>query len=106
MRFTLDHPSTPHVRAAYGWDHALGFWIEVRRRGRLLEAHDALREAGGVTSVRDILDALVAHGFVTEDAVAEAMTWLPHRDAAEIQDPDVRRAAEVIERLRGAASEG
>ncbi len=105
MRFTITHPTDTTLRAVYGWDHALGFWIDVRRRGRLQEARDALREAGGVTSVGDILATLVAHSFLDEDNVHEAMSMLAHVDATDIEDPDERRAAEVIERLRRAGAE-
>ena len=107
MRFRLEHPSELRTWALYGFDHSgLGFWCEVRRRGHLLASYDGLSAPGGMTSIQGVLDLLVNHGLVTESDVAAALLELPHRDAADIQDPDLRRAAEVIERLREAASEG
>lgn len=106
VRFTLQHPTDPSIRATYGWDYALGFWVEVRRRGRLLEARDALREAGGVTSVNTVIETMISHGFVTEEDIDQAMTWLPHGCPASIEDPAVRRAAEVVSNLRQNAAEG
>lgn len=108
MRFTISHPSEPRTRALYGHDHTdLGFWCEVRHRGRLLGAYDGLRVPGGQTSIQGVLDLLVEHGVLGPDDIYQAMAELPHRTAADIPDQDVRRAATVIENLRSAAaSEG
>jgi len=105
VRFTLDHPTDRTTRAVLGHDRtAVGYFLEVRRAGKLVHIFDGLRS--GPTTIQGVLSRLMEHGFVTEDDLHEAMQMLPHMDAADIQDPDLRRAAEVIERLRGAASKG
>lgn len=105
MRFTINNPSDSTMRAVLGFDPtAVGYFVEVRQAGRLVDSYDGLRH--DQTTIDGVLTPLVNHGFITEDAIAEAVTWLPHMDAADIEDPDVRRAAEVIERLRAASSKG
>ena len=106
MRFRLEHPSEPHVKAVYGLDVHIGWWIEVRARGRPLESRDALATTAGENTVNDILDTLVSRGFLDADDLHQAMVELPHHDAAHIDDPAVKRAATVITNLRTAASEG
>ena len=107
MRFRLDHPTSPRTRALYGHDPTgLGFWAEIRRRGYLVAAYDGLHVLGGRTTISGVLALLVGHGFVTEDAIDQAMSMLAHVDANDITDPTVRRAATVIERLRTAAARG
>ena len=107
MRFRLDHPTSPRTWALYGFDPTgLGFWAEVRRRGYIVSAYDGLHVLGGRTTISGVLALLVGHGFLEGDDLHEAMQLLPHVDAADIEGLDVRRAAEVIERLRGAASGG
>ena len=107
MRFRLDHPTSPRTRALYGHDPTgLGFWAEVRRRGSLVAAYDGLHVLGERTTISGVLVLLVGHGFLEDDDLHEAMQLLPHMEAKDIEALDVRRAAEVIERLRAAASEG
>ena len=106
MRFTLRHPTDTSMRAVLGHDRtALGFFLEVRRAGRIVVAYDGLRVAGG-SSISGVLSRLTQYGVVTKDDVGEAWSTLAHMDVADITDPDTRRAAEVIEQLRAAASEG
>lgn len=105
MRFTFQHPSDPTMKAIYGHDRtALGYFLEVRRAGRLVCAYDGLRS--GETTIDGVLSRLVDHTFVTEGDIGEAMTLLAHTDAADIEDPALRRAATVIERLRQAGAGG
>ena len=105
MRFTLDHPTDKTTRAVLGLDRtALGYFVEVRQAGRLVCIYDGLRS--GETTIDGVLARLVTHGLTTEDDVHQAMLELPHRDAHDITDTKVRRAATVIERLRAAATEG
>ncbi len=105
MRFRLAHPSEPRTWAWYGHDRTgLGFWAEVRRGGRLVDAYDGLRS--GQTTIQGVLSRLTEHGFIDEDDIHEAMRQLAIMDAADIEDPNVRRAATVIEQLRQAAAEG
>jgi len=105
MRFTIQHPTDTAMKAVYGFDPtAVGYFVEVRRAGKLVCAYDGLHF--GQTSITGVLSRLVDHTLVTEDEVAEAQDWLPHMDAEDIEDPDVRRAATVIENLLSAAAKG
>ena len=105
MRFTLDHLIDTSKKAVYGHDRtAMGYFLEIRRSGRLVDAYDGLRS--GLTTMDGVLSRLTEHGFLDELDLYEAGQLLPLMDAADIQDPGARRAAEVIENLRSAASEG
>lgn len=103
MRFDVQHPSDPTVRAEVGLDHAVGFFITTYKGRRVVRQYDALHR--GYNGLPGLLAALVAHGFFTEDDVLLARQELAHRGAGEVEDRDVRRAAEVIENLRAAAAE-
>lgn len=105
MRTTLRHDTDERMVAVYGVDPFLGFFAEVRRRGRLLGAYDNLRVPGG-TSIQGVLDLLVEHGYFTQGDIAEAMGMLAIVDACDLPAGAVQRAGLVVERLRSAAARG
>ena len=106
MRFRINHPQQARTWAWYGWDEHLDWWVEVRVQGRLIDTLDALTSPDGSTSIQAVLDLLVDHHFIDRDSLHEAMGLLPHMDAANIEDPDVQRAAQAITNIRTAASRG
>ena len=58
-RFKLE---TKDVVAIYGFDHTkIGFFIEIRSGGKLLQSRDGLQTGG--YDLQDILRVLVEHGF-------------------------------------------
>jgi len=106
MRFTIQHPTDTYLQAILGFDMSLvGYFIEIRRARKLVDSYDGL-QGTGETSISGVFDLLVKHGFITEDAIAEAMQLLPHMDACDLPDGGTRRAATVIENLRQSAAGG
>jgi len=102
MRFTIQHPSDVHLVAAYGHDAFLGWWIEVRRRGRLVVSYDELRP--GDTTMTGVIRTLIKNGFFSGPDLAEAADHLQVMDLDEIQKGvGVRLAAEVLENCKKAA---
>jgi len=102
MRFTLDHPSDVHMVAAYGHDTYLGWWVEVRRRGRLVESYDELRP--GDTSMAGLIRILINQGYFSDLDMVEAADHLQVMDMEEIQeDVGVLLAAEVLLNCKTAA---
>lgn len=89
--------------AAYGWDAHIGFWVEVRDRGRIVRCYDCLSE--GYNAARPLHGALlflVASGFFTREEIGDALA----RGRAEVPEEvpaRVGRVAEVIANFRRAA---
>ncbi len=102
MRFDLQHPRILGLTATYGYDGSLVEFFLTIRSSQV--EYDGLRP--GYTGIPGLLALLVAHGFFDGDDLLLAREELAHRVAGEIEDPEVRRAAMVIERLLAAANEG
>ena len=109
-RFTIiTHPTDPSLRADYGIDPFLSWWVEVSKSGKLIESYDGISSEG--TDMAGILRIMVRHGFFSALDVAQAHRELSLvDDSSEIgdgEDPEadesVRRAAEVISKLKEAA---
>ena len=101
MRFTLQHPSESHCKAVYGFDAHLKWFVEVRARGRLIDEYDALTTER--STMTGALQVMVEHGFFEAADFAEAADTLQELDVEDIEDPDTRRAAEVLVKLKAAA---
>lgn len=97
MKFALKHPTSRRQKASCGVDNAIGVFVEVRDGDRLVKEYDALHP--GYEGVPGALRILATYGFFTEAEAALALLWIQHSRAAEAEDPNVRRAAEVAERL-------
>lgn len=105
MRYTIQHPTKPNVKAIYGWDPtAIGYFLEVRRAGKLVCIYNGLHS--GQTTPRGVLSRLTEHRFMDELDLHEAMSMLAIVDAEDIEEPALRRAATVITNLRQSAAGG
>ena len=105
MRMNIDHPSNPRMMAVVGWDHLLGFFAEICHRGCRLYQYDNLVCDDGPTSLHGVLSLLVNQEFFSNFDVGEAHRALGYVDDIEdIDEPAVKTVAEVIERLKEAAS--
>ena len=105
MRMEIAHPTNSQITAVVGWDHLLGFFAEISNRGFRIYQYDNLVVETGQTSLQGLLNLLVNQGFFTDLETAEAHRMLGYvDDVDDIEEPSVRLAAEVIERLKEAAS--
>lgn len=102
MKMTVPHPSDTDVYAEVGLDPFVGHFATVYEQDRVAESVDGLSDARGLPAV---LDMLVARAFFAVEDVLLARRELAHRHAADVEDPDVRRAAGILEALRMAAAE-
>jgi len=101
MRATIKHPADASTIATYGYDcRGLGYWIEVRTKGRLVAERDMTI---GETSLTVILNTLVEHGFFMADDVADADAALGYSDVKDLEG-GVAIAGEVLVGIRLAAS--
>ncbi|AWV88727.1 hypothetical protein [Bradymonas sediminis] len=97
MRFELQHPDAPHLRAEYGCDEGAGFFFAIYARQEIYRGYDISREDS--RALERVLNALVAHGFVTRTSVEEAEYWLQYYWVDEIENPAARRSARIIVNL-------
>lgn len=110
-RFKIAHPADLKLIGYYGHDTALGWWCEVRRAGRVVEAYDDLKP--GNSDLQGVLAVLIRHRFFSELNVYVAYAALPHvADVAEMVsgegetvDAAVRSAAIVIINLKNSAAD-
>jgi len=101
VRAELRHRGDPDIIAIYGFDkRVLGWFVEVRHRGRLVVEYPVPGDRRPGT-VAGIFMVLTEWDILTHDAIREATNWLGIiNDLDEIEDEDVRRAAQVIIKLR------
>ena len=100
MRFTLKHQRKKDLQAAYGWDHAIGFFVVVSVGKMVTAEYDALHP--GYADLEGACRFLIEHGFYTEDDYEEAASNLPHQSADEMPKK-IGRVGKVIENFRKAA---
>jgi len=98
MRYQIIHPRNRKVRASYGVDQSIGYFVEVRYGERLLEEYDRLHK--GYDHLNGALRCLVKHGLLTEADLGLAAGQASALRSEEMGDPGVRRAAEVVENLQ------
>lgn len=101
MRFSLKHATDPDRRALYGLDHALGFFVEVRDRGRIVAQYDRIHPP--YDDRNGAVQCLIQHGFFTKHDLNEAATLVGSFMSDELEPGAVRCAAEVIENLSRAS---
>ena len=103
MNHTLLHPTLPNQRADYGWDRALGFFVQLycdgvptRSTDRLQADHDHERPLKGA------LDVLVEADFTTWDDLTAARGMAAVMPI-EALPADIARAATIVLHFRAAA---
>lgn len=100
---TVEHRGA-ELEVAYGYDRALGFFLEVRSPGGRLVEYDALGDR--YDGLPGLVDALIESGVFQRDQVEEALeAMLTVDSAAEVEDLDIRQIALMVERLKQAAGE-
>jgi len=89
---------------AYGYDPAVGFFLDVECPGRMLVEYGALSD--DYDGLPGLIDALIASGVFSRDQVEEALEAMLMVDSvAEVEDLDIRQIALIVERLKQAAGE-
>jgi hypothetical protein len=99
-RFVVQHPTDKKLSAVYGFDHALGFFAEVRRGELLVAEYDRLHPP--YAEKQGLLDLLVRNGFFTAAEAQQAHGMSAYMLPDEME-PEFRRAAQVLEDLLRAA---
>ncbi len=100
MPHLLRHPTARKRTATYGFDRAVGFFVNIERKDMLIAEYDRLRP--GYDELNGALRFLVEHGFLQAADIDEAVRLSPVLLPEEME-PGAGRAAEVIENLRRAA---
>ena len=106
MRFKIKHPQDTSLGAAYGWDRALGYFVDIRpheAQGIPRVEYDAVSDGyDHQRPLRGALEVLVEHGFISRDDLESALDLMRYADPEELEAP-VRRCAEVVENFKSAA---
>ena len=103
-RFSIEIKGPAPAKIIYGFDRALGFFVDIKRPKKRRREYDATFP--GYEGIKGLLDVLVEEGIATREEVEEALSALPLMEAAEIEDETVRRVGEIAENLKTAAGEG
>jgi len=104
MTGKIKHPTRPACVAHYGFSIRKGFWTEVYESGR--QTASCSLQTAPDNRMASVLWLMVAQGFFNADDVPQAYDLLQVvDDRNEIDNPQIRRAAEVIERLKREASQ-
>ena len=96
MNHPLLHPTLPDQRAEYGWDRALGFFVQLYCDGVSTRSTDRLRaDHDHDRPLKGALDVLVEAGFTTwNDLNAARRMGAVMR--IEAMPADVARAATIV----------
>lgn len=107
MRFSIDHPTDPLWRAAFGLDAVVGFFVEVfigdDPDEPAVVAYDALQpNYDRARPLQGALDFLVEHAFVGRDDLEDGLRWLAD-EGARTPPRRLRPAVRVINSFKAAA---
>ncbi len=100
MRYKINHPTDPQITAAYGWDHAIGFFVMVYRGGQIIEDYDVMAEE--YEPLNGVLHVMIRHEFFDICDVLNAF-YDQANALPEDLEPDLRLVGEVISNLQAAA---
>lgn len=107
MRFTIEHPQDSTCCATYGWDRALGFFVDIRPSRPLGTArveYDATQDNyRHQRPLRGALDLLVQHGFIARDDLDQAFSLMQQLDPEQLE-PAVGRCAQLLANFKAAAA--
>lgn len=102
MQRKIEHPTKPNVHALYGWDRAVEFFVTIFEDARRIAEYDRVNP--GYRDLQGALETLAEHGFFEPGDIPIAAQELAHFMPDDIEDPSLRRCAEVILALRRAAN--
>ena len=98
----IEHPGRAGIHAICGYSSTHGLFIEVWDDGQV--TYHGSATTGSAVPLREILWLLVERGFFGWADIHLAQRQLQRKLAEEIDDSDVRRAAEVLDVLKSEAS--
>ena len=101
MKFTIEHPDVPGITAEYGWDHVIGFFVEIHGLGGTHE-YDAVHPGYG--HLDGALQYLARAGFFSTDKLHDALGLLIHRTPDEMPE-QLARVAVVVVNFKTAADQ-
>ena len=103
MTHTLLHPTLPNQRADYGWDRALGFFVQLYCHGMPTRSYDRLQaDHDHERPLKGALDVLVEAGFTTWDDLTTARSMAAVMPVGALP-ADIARAATIVHHFRAAA---
>ena len=103
MKFSILHPEHENIRAEYGWDHAIGFFVQVFEDAYPTAEYDALQPRyNRARPLNGALAFLVSQTFFSGDELEEALARMSVEEWSEIPEP-ARRVAQVVLNFRAAA---
>ena len=104
MRFEIRHPTRAAWLAVYGHNPTLGWFCTLYQDRRIVVAYSA--RTAPRNRMAGVLWLHVHHGYFEAGSVAQAYDLLQVVDCLEdIEDHDIRRAAEVIQNLKKAGNQ-
>jgi hypothetical protein len=90
------------LRATYGWDPHVGFFVTAWRGRRRVREYDVFDER--YDNLKGQMAVFIEAGVFSEDDLAEALRLAPAvEDVGDIEEEGVRVAIMVLERVKGAA---
>lgn len=106
-QFKLKHSTEKKLVATYGWDRALGYFVEVpAAKGppkRARAEYDAVQPGyDHAEPLKGALYFLAAQGFFSIDQLEEAISASQHQLPEEMEEP-LRTCAQVVTNFKRAA---
>jgi len=100
MKFEIQHPTHHTMRAEYGFDEHLDFFVEViGKHGRRVE-YDA--RFGDYADLVGAIAFLAKAGFFASSDVTEALVKIEHEDGAYLPE-HLRRIVDVVWNFKSTA---
>jgi hypothetical protein len=101
--FRIRHPTDALTYAWYGWDQAIGFFVEVRRARGVVATYDAVSDADHSTRpFEGALRFLACVGFFTAEEIGEALRC-GQAELPEEVPAAIARIARVVANFKKAA---
>ena len=101
-RFDIDHSTDPSITATAGWDHAVGFFVDVTGNGTMKSYSSVERNYNHERPLMGALRFLQAHGYYSEDELHDALSGLYEGTIDELP-ATVRVVAEIVRAFKRAA---
>jgi len=101
MRFFIQHPSNSNLRASYGWDHAVGWFLTVESDGEVEAEYDQ-RLNPEMLQLAEVLEKFLLHGFFNREDLEEALKQMQSMEYNEME-PALAKIVDVVSNLKQAA---